>query len=255
MTLLLALAWVVGVTSFTLLGSLYARRSGRADLLIGLFVSFVRTAQMLAVKIAQFDLGSIGAWSAPAGVLIFSVTFLFTDIVNERFGRKEAQRMIFIAFIAQVAMAFFIWLGTQFDSDPMMAARGREWDDIFSLVPQITFASWVAFLVSENIDAYIFSWLKKATGGRHLWMRNIFSTLPALAIDSVLFVSIAFYGESFELLTMIIYGQIVLKWTVGIVNIPFMYLNHFILHHGRSTPDRVLWDTGTGRQTTMDKLQ
>lgn len=237
---LLVLAWAVGVTSFTLLGSLYARRFGRSDLLIGLYVSFVLTAQILAVKVAQFDLGMLGVWTAPAGVLVFSVTFLFLDIVNERFGRGETQRMIIIAFVAQVAMGFFIWLGTHFTADPTMAVRGSEWDHIFSLVPQIVLASWIAFLISENIDAYLFTWLKKLTKSRHLWIRNVFSTLPALAIDSIIFVLIAFHGAPSGVLQTIIFGQIVIKWMVGIINIPFMYLNHAILHHGKETPDRAL---------------
>lgn len=241
MMLFLVLMWVVGVTSFTLLGSLYVRRYERADLLIGLYISFVLTAQMLAAKVAHFDLGLLGSWSGPAGILVFSVTFLLIDIVNERFGRKEAQRIIFIAFVAQVAMTFFIWLGTQFASDPALHQQGSAWNQVFSLVPRITFASWVAFLVSENVDAYLFAWMKKLTKGRYLWMRNVFSTLPALAIDSVIFVPLAFFGMPFAVLLPIVYGQIVLKWIVGIVNIPFMYMNHALLFHGKKTPDRVLW--------------
>jgi uncharacterized integral membrane protein (TIGR00697 family) len=53
-------------------------------------------------------------------------------------------------------------------------------------------ASWVAFLISENIDAYLFAWFKKKTNGKYLWMRNVFSSIPAMAIDTVVFVFIAF---------------------------------------------------------------
>lgn len=245
MTFGLVIIWAMGVTSFTLLGSLYARRFERPDLLIGLYVAFVLTAQILATKMAVFQLG-VGSFTGPAGVLVFSVTFLLTDIVNERFGRRVTQRMILIAFVSQVAMAFFVWLGTQFDADPLWSEQGRQWDALFSMVPQITFASWAAFLVSENVDAYVYSWVKEKTHDRHLWMRNVFSTLPALAIDSVIFIPIAFYGADLSLLLAAMKGQIVIKWVVGIVNIPFMYLNHAILVKGRATPDRVVWEDTSG---------
>ena len=237
----LVFLWVIGVTSFTLLGSLYARRYNRSDLLIGLYVAFVLTAQMLATKVAIFDIG-IGAFTSAAGVLVFAVTFLLTDIVNEHFGRKETQRMILIAFVAQVAMAFFVWLGTQFEADPLWAEQGKRWDGLFAMVPQITIASWIAFVVSESFDAYIYAWFKKATNGRHLWMRNIFSTLPALALDSLIFVPLAFFGAPLALIFTMITGQIAIKWIIGVIDIPFMYLNYAILNHGKNTPDKRLWE-------------
>lgn len=231
MSVLTVLLWIVGVTSVTLLGSFYVRRFGRSDLLIALYVTFVLTAQMLATKIASFDLG-FAHFSGPAGVVVFAVTFLLLDIVNERFGRKEAQRMIVFAFVAQVAMSFFLWLGTRFTPDPFWASHSVHWDFFFGLVPRITLASWIAFLVSENVDAYLYAWLKKMTGGRHLWMRNAFSSIPALALDSLLFIPLAFYGVPNFPLLLAIKGQIVMKWVVGVVSIPFMYLNHAMLGRG-----------------------
>ncbi|OGZ05232.1 MAG: hypothetical protein A2845_02855 [Candidatus Lloydbacteria bacterium RIFCSPHIGHO2_01_FULL_49_22] len=233
--------WVIGVTSFTLLGSLYARRLGSSDLLVGLYVAFVLMSQILATKVASFDLGSMGLFTTSAGVLVFSVTFLLTDIVNERFGRKATQRMIFIALIAQMAMVFFLWLGAQFEPHPFWSEQGKYWDSLFVVVPQMTIASWVAFFISENIDAYIYAWFKERTHGKHLWLRNVISTIPALTIDSVLFVFIAYVGVSMELMLALIWGQLVLKWVVGLLNIPFMYLNYFILTHGKESLDRELW--------------
>lgn len=245
MSLYLLMMWVVGVTSFTLLGSLYARRYERPGMLIGLYVAFVLTAQMLATKVASFDFGTI-SFSGPAGILVFSVTFLLLDIVNEKFGRAVTQRMILTAFAAQVASTFFLWLGTQFDSDATWAAsrNAHEWNQVFGAVPRITLASWVAFLVSENIDAYVFDRFRKLTGERHLWLRNVVSTIPALLIDSLIFIPLAFVGTGLPILAMI-KGQVAMKWLVGLVNIPFMYLNHAILFSGKGTPDRHIlpWKT------------
>ncbi len=221
----------MGITSFTLFGAWYARRFDKPDALIGLYVVFVALSQIVAAKIAEYDLGFITV-TAPAAVLIYSVTYLFTDIVNERFGRREVHKMILIAFVTQLALVFFLWLGTELPPAPFWTDQ-EAWDSIIGLVPRITVASWVAFLVSENLDAWVFDWFRRVTGGRYLWMRNVFSSVPALSVDTLLFISIAFWG----LMPMgdLIAGQLYTKWLVGLVNIPFMYLNRWLMF---KTPHR-----------------
>ena len=225
MTLLLLIFWIIGITSFSLLGSWYAKKHNRADLLIGLYVTFILVAQVLAVKISAFDLG-FATFYGPSGVLVFSLTYLMTDIVNEKFGRKETKRMILIAFISQVAMVFFFWLGVKFQPAPFWTTQ-TTWEQFFNLVPRITVASWIAFMVTENFDAYVYSWFKKLTNGKYLWTRNAFSSIPALLLDSLIFIPLAFFG-TMPILPLII-GQTAIKWLVGLVNIPFMYLNKAIL--------------------------
>lgn len=225
MSFLLLILWICGITAFTLIGSWYARKYNKSDLLVGLYVTFVLVAQILAVKISVFNLG-FKTFFAPSGVLVFAITFLLTDIVNEKFGREETQKMIFIAFVSQVAMVLFLWLGVKFQPAPFWNLQ-EPWSQIFGFVPRITLASWVAFLISENFDAYIFDWFKKLTNGRYLWMRNAFSSIPSLTLDSVIFISIAFIGLT--PISPLIIGQTVVKWLVGVINIPFMYLNRKIL--------------------------
>lgn len=187
MVLYLLILWIVGITSFTLLGSWYAKKFNKPDLLIALYVTFVLSAQILAVKISEFNFG-FKTFFVPSGVLVFSITYLLTDIVNEKFGKKETQKMIFIAFITQVAMVLFFWLGVKFPPAPFWHIQDA-WQQIFGLVPRITIASWIAFLISENFDAIVFSWFKRITQGRYLWMRNAFSSIPALAF-TLLFLSL-----------------------------------------------------------------
>lgn len=225
MNLTLLIFWIIGITSFTLLGSWYARKYNKSDLLIGLYVTFVLVAQVLAAKISAFDLG-FNTFFGPSGVLVFSITYLLTDIVNEKFGRKETQKMILIAFVSQIAMVFFFWLGVNFPPAPFWTIQGT-WEQIFNLVPRITLASWIAFLITENFDAYVYSWFKKLTKGKYLWTRNVFSSIPALLLDSLIFIPIAFLG-AMPILPLII-GQTAVKWLVGLINIPFMYLNKAIL--------------------------
>ncbi|OGD61561.1 hypothetical protein A3A71_04270 [Candidatus Berkelbacteria bacterium RIFCSPLOWO2_01_FULL_50_28] len=225
MTLPNILLWTLVISLTTIFGSWYARKYDKADAIIGLYVAFVVFSNIAAVKIASYDLG-FTTYFATAASLIFPVTFLLTDIVNERFGRKETHRMIFIAFISQVFLAIFSYLVVSVPSAPFWTNQ-EALQSVIGMVPRIMVASWVAFLISENLDAYIFAWFKQKTGGKHLWARNVFSSIPSMLVDSVIFVVIAFGGVT-PLMPLII-GVTVIKWLVGLVNIPFMYLNRSIL--------------------------
>jgi len=225
MQLLIILLWIVLITAFSLFGSWYARKYNKPDALIGLYVAFILISNIIAYKIAEFDLGFY-TFYAPAAVLVFAVTFLFTDIVNEKFGRKETHKMIFIAFFTQLAVAFFVLLSIYLKPAPFWPDQ-EIFAKILGFTPRIMLASWIAFLISENTDVYLFAWFKKITNGKYLWMRNVFSSIPSMALDSVIFVTIAFYGVS--IILPLIFGSIILKWLVGVIDIPFMYFNRWLI--------------------------
>lgn len=180
----------------------------------------------MASKIAEYDLGFTSV-TAPAAVLIFAVTFLITDIVNEKFGRRAVHYMIFITFITQVIMLGFLYLGGALKPAPFWDGQPA-WDRLFGIVPRITIASWITFLISENLDAILFAVVRKITKGRHLWARNVFSSVPALTIDTLVFVTLAFAATGLPLWA-IMKGQFFTKYLVCLINIPFMYLNKWIL--------------------------
>jgi len=192
MNLFLIILWIIGITSFTFLGSWYARKYNQPDLLVVLYATFSVAAGVLAAKITAFNLG-FKTFFVPGGVLVFSITYLLTDIVNEKFGLAETRKMIFMSFVSQVAMVFFFWLSIKFPPAPFWTIQ-EAWKQIFGLIPRITLAGWIAFLISENFDALVFAWFKKFTHGKYLWTRNVFSSFPALLIDSLIFIPLAFFG-------------------------------------------------------------
>lgn len=226
MNLIIILIWILIVSCFSLFGSWYAKKHKTAEGLIGLYVAIVIISNIIAFKIAAYDLGFVTLFATSAS-LIFPVTFLITDIVNEKFGRKETQKMIFIALIAQVAVAIFIYLAISLEAAPFWSQQ-ESFKQVLGFAPRVMLASWIAYFMSENMDAYIFSWFKKVTRGKKLWMRNAFSSLPAMVVDTVVFVGIAFIGVQ-PLLPLII-GVLAIKWIVGIINIPFMYVNRWIIY-------------------------
>ncbi|MBI5023057.1 MAG: queuosine precursor transporter [Candidatus Magasanikbacteria bacterium] len=226
MTVSLAIFWIIIVSLFGVLGAWYARRYNRPDALIALYVTLVVFSNIAVSKTIAFDFGFI-QFFAPATVLIFSVTFLLTDIVNERFGKKETERMILIALFSQIALICFSYLVLKARGAPFFQNQSA-FEALLSNAPRIVIASLISFFISENVDAYLFHWFRTLTGGKHLWMRNVFSYIPAMLLDSVLFITLAFYGVM-PIIPLII-GLSAIKWFVGIVDIPFMYLSRAILN-------------------------
>lgn len=216
---------IIAITAFTLSGSYYARRYQKPDGLIALYVIFTALSQILAAKIAEFDLVFIKV-NAPAAVLVFAVTFLITDIVNERFGQWQVHEMILVTFVTQVAMLVFLLIGSYLPAAGFWRNQAA-WETLLGVVPRIIFASWITFLVSENLDAWLFNVVRRITGERHLWARNVFSTIPALTVDTIIFVTLAFAGTGAPIGEIMI-GQFVTKYLVGVIDIPFMYLNRSV---------------------------
>jgi uncharacterized integral membrane protein (TIGR00697 family) len=225
MSPLLILTWTAAVSLCAIGAAYYARTSGRADAIVALYVTLVVASNLVASKIVGFDVGATTLF-APGATLLFSVTFLLTDIVNERFGRQETQRMIYIAMFAQLAFLLFGYIAVSATPAPFFSGQAA-FETVFGTVPRIALAGLVTFLISESLDAYLYQWFRLKTHGRNLWLRNAFSSIPAMLLDSALFVTLAFYGTT-ALLPLII-GLTIVKWIVAVIDIPFMYAARWVL--------------------------
>jgi len=231
---LILIVWIIVIFIATVLISQYIKIYQRENVAIAFYILFITMSQILAAKIGDFSIGTY-VITAPVAVLIFPFTFQITDMVNENFGQKKTHQMILIAFFTQIVMSIFIWFSIEipaasfwgFDWDSGPATAQQFWLNFLGSTLRITAASWIAFLITENLDAFLFAKFKNLTKGKNLWFRNVFSDIPTLALDSIIFVSIAFGG----LLPIwpIIWGQILTKWFFGVIDTPFMYLSRGII--------------------------
>ncbi|NVM45690.1 MAG: queuosine precursor transporter [Candidatus Lokiarchaeota archaeon] len=235
---LVFLIWIVVIFVSTTLISQYIKMQNREDVAIAFYVLFITMSQIMAAKIGDFSIFGYQI-TAPVAVLIFPFTFQITDMVNENFGRKRTHRMIFIAFVTQIFMAIFIWFSIEvraapfwgFDWGSTPAEAQQYWLNFLGSTVRITIASWISFIITENLDAILYAKLKKLTKDKNLWIRNVFSDIPTLALDSLLFISIAFGGEfPLDVILLMIWGQLLTKWFFGAIDTPFMYLSRWIIN-------------------------
>ena len=83
----------------------------------------------------------------------------------------------------------------------------------------------IAYLLAQFIDVRMFHFWKNLTDGRHLWLRNNFSTIGSQSVDTILVVSILFVGvwEPNQIFRAIIDGWF-FKILVAFVDTPLFYL-------------------------------
>ncbi|WP_394740542.1 queuosine precursor transporter [Natronococcus roseus] len=205
--------------------------------LIGLFVAALVTAQLTASKVLAFDLPvALPVTGAelvlPGAALAYALTFLASDCYTELYGRRAAQIVVNVAFALNFVVLALVWstiaapaAETSVDPDAFATALGAS--------TNVVLGSLLAYLVSQNWDVWLFHRIRDRTGREKLWLRNLASTGTSQAIDTVIFVSIAFaiapaalgVGEvlPLEVLAALAVGQYLLKLAIAVLDTPIVY--------------------------------
>ena len=221
--ILTIILWIITSLLVVSFAAVLAKKYG-VEYLIGTMAALSVIANILAAKIVVF-----GPFTVPAAVIVFSMTFLITDILSEKWGKKEARKAVWIGFLANLILIISVLIAINWPSPEYALGFSEKFREVLSLTPRITIAGFLAYLTSQNHDIWAFHFWKKKTKGKHLWLRNNASTITSQLIDSVIFITIAFYGI-FPILPLII-GQWVVKVTIALLDTPFMYIVVWIIKH------------------------
>jgi uncharacterized integral membrane protein (TIGR00697 family) len=187
-------------------------------LIAAVFVTCLITANIISAKLFTL-FGTI----APAGVLIFPLSYLFGDVLTEVYGYAAARRVIWLGFACNLLAVVAIWLGGLVPAAPFWHNQGA-YEVILGFTPRLLVASFTAYLVGEFVNSFVLSTLKIATRGRFLWTRTIGSTLVGEGLDTLIFITIAFYGVvPSSLLSQLILTQWLIKVGYEVVATPFTY--------------------------------
>ncbi|MBK1708670.1 queuosine precursor transporter [Marichromatium gracile] len=215
----------------------------------GFFVCNALIAELLGVKIFALEptlgiapldwelFGQSGSLNFTAGVLLWPVVFVMTDIINEYFGRRGVRLLSYLtvalilytfvfAYLAILLAPAEWWVGIQ-------SARGvpdmqAAFAVIFGQGMWIIAGSVIAFLIGQLIDVTIFHRIRRATGPRWVWARATGSTLVSQLIDSFVVLYIAFVlgpqRWSLELFLAVGTVNYLYKFVVAVALTPVIYL-------------------------------
>jgi queuosine precursor transporter len=195
------------------------RLFGKTGLYVWIGLSVI-VANIQVVKTVE-----IFGLTATLGNAVYASSFLATDILSEYHGVLAARRGVLLGFFAIVSMTVLMLIALAFTPAEVDFAQSAL-ERIFLIVPRITAASLVAYLVSQFHDVWAFdAWKRLFPGRRFLWVRNNASTIVSQLIDSVIFTLVAFTGV-FEptLLLEILLTTWLFKVIAAVCDTPFVYL-------------------------------
>jgi uncharacterized integral membrane protein (TIGR00697 family) len=159
------------------------------DLVMAAFVAVLLISNVASNKFVQ-----LGPFQYDAGTLLFPLSYIFGDVLTEVYGYKRSRRVIWTGFGASALMAVVLWVVTMLPvpTDAGPQPQSEAFNAGLASTSYIVIGSLVAFFAGEFSNSFVLARLKVATQGRWLWLRTISSTLVGEAIDTLLFLTIAF---------------------------------------------------------------
>lgn len=162
--------------------------------------------------------------NAAMGNVLFASTFLATDILNEKYGAKEAKKAVYIGLFAVLAYLGISQLCLLFIPSSIDMAH-ESMTALFGLSPRICLASVVMFFLANLLDVVLYDRLRKLTGARQIWFRNNVCTIACNCLENFGFTVLAFAGiYSMKDIMMIAISGCVIESVIAICDTPFLYI-------------------------------
>lgn len=225
----------------------------------GFFIANALLAEFIGIKIFSleklfgfqplsmtlFGVSDLG-FNLTAGVLIWPVVFVMTDIINEYFGKKGVRFLSWLAVILIIyafLVAFFAiktppndwWQsisGVKEDPSQSLPDMNLAYAKIFGQGLWIIAGSVIAFLIGQLIDVIIYHRIRRITGEKKIWLRATGSTLVSQLVDSFVVLIIAFYiGADWELTRVLAIGVVnyIYKFSMAVLLTPAIYAVHYMI--------------------------
>ena len=187
------------------------------------FIAALVVCNLIANKFITIDLG-FKTFIISAGVLPYPITFLITDILSEIYGKKKTARIVWAGFGASLFVLGVLLLAQQFTAIAGSPVDDETFNKVFGNSWRVIFASMTAYLCAQLIDVRIYHFWKEKTAGKHLWLRNNFSTVFSQFVDTTLVVCVLFLGvrSHSEIIQFILDGWL-FKILCAFIDTPLLY--------------------------------
>jgi hypothetical protein len=228
---------------------LYERRERVFLVLAGFFLCAMTLLNV--VGITRFV--QLGPMALAVGVLPYPLTFLCTDLISELYGRRRANFLVWVGFTLNFFILACLWLGNalpavDLENQPpwqvievaeelalpngqILTGSVELFELLYACTSGAVFASMMAYIAAQFCDVQLFHFFKRLTRGRHLWLRNNFSTLTSQMVDSFMVISVTFGatflagGITLGALLVLMGSNYLFKMFVALADtLPFYYL-------------------------------
>ena len=204
----------------------------RIYILLGaLFITSLVVSNLIFQKFFYwhpFNVEIFGAnlFEISVGILPYPITFLITDLISEIYGKKNANQVVITGIFASIFSLLIVLIA---DSVPAIANSPVDdvlFTKVFGQSAIAVFASMTAYLFAQFIDIQIYHFWKRLTKGKHLWLRNNFSTWFSQFIDtfSILMLLCFFEVLPWESFSGLLISGFLFKVLVAALDTPFLYI-------------------------------
>ena len=219
--------WVITVFYDLLLASLLFYFFGKDGLylaiVLGIVLSNLQGGKVSDVVI--FD----RTFTVSMGAIMYSGIYFATDLLSEKYGRREANRAVILGALANIAVMLTLVLSTFFLPSDVADSADEVHNAISTLAvysPIFVIGSITAYLISQLFDVWIFHKIKSITGTRMLWLRNNLSTLLSQALDTFIYTFVwVLAGQlDFSTAAAIALSKYIFKFAIAILDTIFIYM-------------------------------
>lgn len=165
---------------------------------------------------------SVLGFTVAGAIITYPLTFLSTDIIGEIWSKQEANDCVKIGIIVQLIFLALGYLSLAIPPQEASESLQQSLTVVLNQGLRMTLASLGAFSVSQFLDVFLFHKLKERCNGKKKWLRNNLSTMTSQLVDTLIFITIAFYGVVDNLPAMVL-GQYVIKLLLALGDTPFFY--------------------------------
>lgn len=199
----------------------------RIYLILGaLFICSLVVSNLIFQKFFYWDFFGLYTFEISVGILPYPITFLITDIVSEVYGKRKANQLVTAGIFASLFSLAIVFMADYVPATSWSPINDAVFSNVFGATTIAVFASMMAYLLAQFVDIQIFHFWKKLTKGKHLWLRNNFSTFFSQFIDTatVLLLLCSFGKIDWKLFGGLLLSGFLFKVIVAAIDTPFLYL-------------------------------
>ena len=204
-------------------------------LLGGLFITSLVVSNLVFKKFFYWypvDVEIFGArlFEISVGILPYPITFLITDLISEIYGKKRANQVVIAGIFASFFSMFIVYMGNVVPATEWSPVQNDLYTEVFGSTAIAVLASMMAYLFAQFVDIHIYHFWKALTQGKHLWLRNNFSTFLSQFIDTatVLLLLCAFGEIEWDKFAGLLVSGFIFKVLVAATDTPFLYLGVYL---------------------------
>lgn len=205
-------------------------------LLSGLFITSLVVSNLIFQKFfywypLDIEIFDTKLFEISVGILPYPITFLITDLISEIYGKKRANQVVVTGIFASLFSLLIIFISNAVPATNWSPVQNDLFSTVFGNTALAVFASMMAYLLAQFVDIQIYHFWKRITKGKHLWIRNNFSTFLSQFVDTltILVLLCSFNIIAWERFNGLLIAGFLFKVLIAVFDTPFLYLGVYLL--------------------------